>query len=173
MQKFSKPEQILFYLRKKGYLCFIKAVSWKQHRYLLPRKSSTKKATSFLLASPLYFDCGIQIICVRGEGILSTGAQQFHLHETTELIFWRGSIIRYRSKAGRLPRTDAALPFPALPSGCGLARHHLFRLYERVPSVRPRKDRKPSKAGKMSISGWIWDRCSSVSRHPPSPNSWN
>lgn len=48
----------------------------------------------FLVASPLHFDCGIQIICVRGEGIISTGAQQFHLHETTELIFWRGSIMQ-------------------------------------------------------------------------------
>ena len=59
-----------------------------------PKVQYEESNLSFLLASPLYFDCGIQIICVRGEGILSTGAQQFHLHETTELIFWRGSIMQ-------------------------------------------------------------------------------
>lgn len=95
MQKFSKPEQILFYLRKKGYFCFIKVSIVETAPLSSPPKVQYEESNlSFLLASPLYFDCGIQIICVRGEGILSTGAQQFHLHEMTELIFWRGSIMQ-------------------------------------------------------------------------------
>ena len=48
----------------------------------------------FLLACPIYFNCGIQIVCVRGEGTISTGAQCFHLRERSELIFWRGSIMQ-------------------------------------------------------------------------------
>ena len=48
----------------------------------------------FLKAAPLHFDCGIQMICICGEGIISTGAQQFHLKKKSELIFWRGSIMQ-------------------------------------------------------------------------------
>lgn len=48
----------------------------------------------FLLGSPLYFNCGIQILCVRGSGVLSTGAQCFHLREMSEIIFWGGSIMQ-------------------------------------------------------------------------------
>lgn len=47
----------------------------------------------FLQTSPLYFNCGIQLLCTCGEGIISTGAQQFHLHKMSELIFWEGSIM--------------------------------------------------------------------------------
>ena len=49
---------------------------------------------AFLKASLLHFDCGIQLQCISGEGILSTGAQQFHLHKMSELIFWEGSIMQ-------------------------------------------------------------------------------
>lgn len=48
----------------------------------------------FLHASPLHFDCGVQMICVSGEGVISTGAQHFRLKEKSELIFWRGSIMQ-------------------------------------------------------------------------------
>ena len=49
---------------------------------------------AFLKASLLHFDCGIQLQCTSGEAILSTGAQQFHLHKMSELIFWEGSIMQ-------------------------------------------------------------------------------
>lgn len=48
----------------------------------------------FLRPSPLHFNCGVQILCTRGACILSTGAQQFHLREMSELIFWGGSIMQ-------------------------------------------------------------------------------
>ena len=48
----------------------------------------------FLRLSPLHFNCGVQILCTRGACILSTGAQQFHLREMSELIFWGGSIMQ-------------------------------------------------------------------------------
>lgn len=77
------------------YFCCRK-VSIVETGLLLPPSTIRYEESNlgFLLASPLYFDCGIQIICVRGEGLLSTGAQQFQLHEMTELIFWRGSIMQ-------------------------------------------------------------------------------
>ena len=48
----------------------------------------------FLRPSPLHFNCGVQILCTCGTCILSTGAQQFHLREMSELIFWGGSIMQ-------------------------------------------------------------------------------
>lgn len=48
----------------------------------------------FLLPSPLYFNCGVQILCVNGNGVISTGAQCFHLQEMSEIIFWDGSIMQ-------------------------------------------------------------------------------
>ena len=48
---------------------------------------------SFLQDKPRYFDCGIQIICINGEGTISTGAQHYHLKTMSELIFWNGSIL--------------------------------------------------------------------------------
>lgn len=48
----------------------------------------------FLRLSPLHFNCGVQILCTCGTCILSTGAQQFHLREMSELIFWGGSIMQ-------------------------------------------------------------------------------
>ena len=47
-----------------------------------------------LSSTPLYFNCGVQLLCTCGEGIISTGAQQFHLHKMSELIFWGGSIMQ-------------------------------------------------------------------------------
>ena len=47
----------------------------------------------FLQDKPRYFDCGIQIICINGEGTISTGAQHYHLKTMSELIFWNGSIL--------------------------------------------------------------------------------
>lgn len=49
---------------------------------------------NFLLASPIHFNCGIQLLCTGGDGIISTGAQCFHLREMSELIFWGGSIMQ-------------------------------------------------------------------------------
>lgn len=34
------------------------------------------------------------MICTSGNGIISTGAQKFHLFEMSELIFWHGSIMQ-------------------------------------------------------------------------------
>lgn len=48
----------------------------------------------FLRPSPLHFNCGVQILCTCGTCILSTGAQQFHLREMSELIFWGESIMQ-------------------------------------------------------------------------------
>lgn len=48
----------------------------------------------FLLPSPLYFNCGVQILCVHGNGVISTGVQCFHLQEMSEIIFWDGSIMQ-------------------------------------------------------------------------------
>lgn len=48
----------------------------------------------FLLPSPLYFNCGVQILCVHGNGVISTGAQCFHLQEMSKIIFWDGSIMQ-------------------------------------------------------------------------------
>ena len=48
----------------------------------------------FLRLSPLHFNCGVQRLCTCGTCILSTGAQQFHLREMSELIFWGGSIMQ-------------------------------------------------------------------------------
>lgn len=48
----------------------------------------------FLQRRPLYFNCSIQMICISGEGIISTGAQQYHLKPMSELIFWNGSLLQ-------------------------------------------------------------------------------
>lgn len=47
-----------------------------------------------LASAPLYFNCGVQLLCTCGEGLISTGAQQFHLRKMSELIFWGGSIMQ-------------------------------------------------------------------------------
>ena len=47
-----------------------------------------------LAAAPLYFNCGVQLLCTCGDGLISTGAQQFHLRKMSELIFWGGSIMQ-------------------------------------------------------------------------------
>lgn len=48
----------------------------------------------FLQQRPLYFSCGIQMLCVKGTGTISTGAQEYPLKPMTELIFWNGSIMQ-------------------------------------------------------------------------------
>lgn len=55
---------------------------------------------AFLKPSLFHFDCGFQLLCIRGKGLLSTGAQQFHLHEMSELIFWEGSIMQLVKASG-------------------------------------------------------------------------
>lgn len=78
---------------------------------------------AFLKASLLHFDCGIQLQCTSGEGILSTGAQQFHLHKMSELIFWEGSIMQlidasddFTSAFCFIPRSSFyRLPFHSIP----------------------------------------------------------
>ena len=47
-----------------------------------------------LAAAPLYFNCGVQLLCTCGDGLISTGAQQFHFRKMSELIFWGGSIMQ-------------------------------------------------------------------------------
>ena len=47
-----------------------------------------------LASTPVYFNCGVQLLCTCGEGLISTGAQQFHLRKMSELIFWGGSIMQ-------------------------------------------------------------------------------
>ena len=47
-----------------------------------------------LASAPLYFNCGVQLLCTCGEGLISTGAQQFRLYKMSELIFWGGSIMQ-------------------------------------------------------------------------------
>lgn len=60
----------------------------------LPGIRYEESGLDFILNSPFHFDCGIQMICTGGKGIISTGAQQFHLKEKCELIFWQGSIMQ-------------------------------------------------------------------------------
>ena len=55
---------------------------------------------AFLQPSLFHFDCGFQLLCTRGKGLLSTGAQQTHLHELSELIFWEGSIMQLVKASG-------------------------------------------------------------------------
>lgn len=49
---------------------------------------------SFLQNAPRHFNCSIQLICIGGEALLSTGAQRYALKKMSELIFWRGSIMQ-------------------------------------------------------------------------------
>ena len=49
---------------------------------------------AFLRPLPQMFSCGIQLICIRGKALVSTGAQRFSLKPMSELIFWSGSIMQ-------------------------------------------------------------------------------
>lgn len=49
---------------------------------------------NFLQQKPQYINCSIQILCIRGKGIIHTGAQQYSLQPMRELIFWNGSIMQ-------------------------------------------------------------------------------
>lgn len=93
---------------------------------------------AFLKASLLHFDCGIQLQCTSGEGILSTGAQQFHLHKMSELIFWEGSIMQLIEASD-----DFHVRFLLYPKKlflqAAISRHHVFQLHERVSTIQPRR----------------------------------
>lgn len=43
---------------------------------------------------PFRFACGIQLLCVSGRSIISTGVEQYDFCETSELIFLAGSLIQ-------------------------------------------------------------------------------
>lgn len=43
---------------------------------------------------PFRFVCGIQLLCVSGRSIISTGVEQYDFCETSELIFLAGSLIQ-------------------------------------------------------------------------------
>lgn len=49
---------------------------------------------SFLEGNPMHFTCGIFLICVSGECVMSTGVQDFHLRPETELIFLSGTLLQ-------------------------------------------------------------------------------
>ncbi len=48
---------------------------------------------SALRQSPCHFDCGIYLVCMQGEALVSTGAEQYAFGKQTELIFLTGSLI--------------------------------------------------------------------------------
>lgn len=43
---------------------------------------------------PCHFKCGIYLICIQGQALVSTGVQQYIVEEQTELIFLTGSLIQ-------------------------------------------------------------------------------
>jgi len=49
---------------------------------------------SSLTACPFRFDCGIQLLCVSGKSVISTGVEQYDFCETSELIFLAGSLLQ-------------------------------------------------------------------------------
>lgn len=58
-------------------------------------KSFFFKETNFGIISekPFRFECGMDIICTEGEGIVSTGVQSYRLRVNDELIFPSGTIL--------------------------------------------------------------------------------
>ena len=48
---------------------------------------------SSLTKRPLRFECGIQLLCISGRSIISTGVEQYDFCKTSELIFLAGSLI--------------------------------------------------------------------------------
>lgn len=46
---------------------------------------------SFLQNAPRHFNCSIQLICIGGEGLLSTGAQRYALKKNvrTHILAWQ------------------------------------------------------------------------------------
>ncbi|WP_303014030.1 AraC family transcriptional regulator [uncultured Bacteroides sp.] len=65
---------------------------------LLPSDTTTiryeETALSSLKQNPCHFKCGIYLICVQGESIISTGVEQYVFNEQTELIFLTGGLIQ-------------------------------------------------------------------------------
>lgn len=95
-QNLSKTEQTDDFTIKNHYICFINYIlmNFTSHISRITYKESN---LDFLQQKPLYFSCGIQMICIKGTGIISTGAQQYHLKPMSELIFWNGSILQLTS----------------------------------------------------------------------------
>lgn len=48
---------------------------------------------SSLTKRPFRFECGIQLLCISGRSIISTGVEQYDFCKTSELIFLAGSLI--------------------------------------------------------------------------------
>lgn len=126
----------------------------------------------FLLPSPLYFNCGVQILCVHGNGVISTGAQCFHLQEMSEIIFWDGSIMQllhssddFQVRMVLYPkRCFCRLPFLWIQPFSITCENFLCTITDR---------RKMLRVGRKSICGWIWPKCFSLSRLVFSRNGWN
>lgn len=55
---------------------------------------------SFLAENPYHFRCGIYLVCISGEGEVSTGAETFILQDQTELIFLTGTLLQRRRVTG-------------------------------------------------------------------------
>lgn len=43
---------------------------------------------------PFRFECGMQLLCISGNSIISTGVERYDFCETSELIFLGGSLIQ-------------------------------------------------------------------------------
>lgn len=54
----------------------------------------TESDLASLTHYPFRFACGIQLLCVSGRSIISTGVEQYDFCETSELIFLAGSLIQ-------------------------------------------------------------------------------
>lgn len=49
---------------------------------------------AFLRQHPCHFECGIYLICLQGEAVISTGIEQYVFTPQTELIFLTGSLMQ-------------------------------------------------------------------------------
>lgn len=83
-------------MAEKNYFCFIKSLGSMNLSKLASISSIYYEETNldFLRPLPQMFSCGIQLLCIRGEALVSTGAQRFSLKPMSELIFWGGSIMQ-------------------------------------------------------------------------------
>lgn len=61
-----------------------------------PHKSFFYKETNLGIISecPYHFECGMDIICTQGSGVLSTGVQHYKMRANDELIFPAGTILQ-------------------------------------------------------------------------------
>ncbi len=99
-----------------------------------------------LASTPLYFNCGVQLLCTCGESLISTGAQQFYLHKMSELIFWGGSIMQlieasddfharmllYPKKVFLLQLSDVVARHNDLPATYLKRSNEIFRLFKKL-----------------------------------------